>query len=183
MKLPICMQIQSGENGLAAVQSILGYYKKFVPTEELRKHCNESRNGIAIDQLLLLANHYQLKGEISSVSFDELKTIKLPCIITWKRKYYVVLKSIKNKVVKIMDPSKGNVTLTLEKLQKDYGGKVLTLEKDGNFKPSGKKDNSFRLIKNRLGHYKGALIFFITYLIMMFIASRNYIYMFLGFHL
>lgn len=162
MRVPICMQIQPGENGLTAVQSVLAYYKKFVPTEELRKHCNESRNGIAIDQLLSLANFYHLDGEISSVSFDNLKDIKLPCIITYKRRYYVVLTSINNKIAKIMDPNKGNVTLTVDKLRKDYSGQVLSLKPNKEFKKGGKKPTALNLLKDRLKNYKLSIFFFIV---------------------
>ena len=37
MRIPVVIQMRPGENGVAALCMILGYFKKFVPLEEMMR--------------------------------------------------------------------------------------------------------------------------------------------------
>ena len=106
MKIPITIQMQTGENGAAALCMMLGYYKKYVSLQEMREVCPASRNGVPPEQLLSAAEHYGLAGELLELDAEELKKRELPLIIYWKKKYYAIIESIKGDHVTVADPAK-----------------------------------------------------------------------------
>lgn len=163
MKLPICMQIQPGENGLAALQCILAYYKKFVSFEELRKSCKESRNGLTPEQILESGKINGLKGEILNKTAEELLNMKAPFIISWNRHYYAVIEKIITKYVKVMDPNKGDVTITFKKFKSIYANKVILLQPDTGFVKGGKRETIASLLKTRLKPYTKWLVLFLIF--------------------
>lgn len=175
MKLPICMQIQPGENGLAVLQCILAYNKKFVRIDVLRTSCKESRNGLTPEQVVESGKQFGLKGCIQEKMAEDLIGIKTPFIICWRRHYFAVVQSINRKYVKLMDPSKGLITVTFEKFEQSYTKKAIFLEPDTNFVRDGKKETAVSLLKTRLMPYAKWLVFFVV--IDIVIALLGYFYL------
>lgn len=155
MKIPVVIQMQPGENGAAALCMMLGYYGKMVPLEEMREVCVCSRNGSSPAQLVRSAERYGLEGAVETISASELVSMPLPLLVTWRRKYYMIIKSIRKGIVTVLDPSRGEYKLTLEKVQKHYSGKVITLQKGKDFLPGGRREPLFSLIWKRLRSLKG----------------------------
>ena len=107
MKIPVMIQMQNSENGATALCMILGYYKRFVPIEEMREICISSRNGSSPSQLAEAAGYYGLNASIETISADQLKECKFPVMIRWKRRYYALIKSIRGNIATIIDPASG----------------------------------------------------------------------------
>ena len=51
MKVPVVIQMHSGENGAAALAMILAFHRKFLPMEQIRSRCLYTRNGSTPEQL------------------------------------------------------------------------------------------------------------------------------------
>ena len=150
MKIPVVIQMQNGENGVAALSMMLGCYKRFVPIEELREVCVSSRNGSSPEEIVKAAFHYGLKAEIENIPFEELRNRKFPLMIQWKRRYYALIKSIKGDFVTVVDPARGEYRLEMKKLKQLYTGTAISFQKTSSFKPGGRRTSLFLLIGNRI---------------------------------
>ena len=67
MKVPVIIQMHTGENGAAALSMILAYYRKYLPLSAVREKCLTSRNGSTPAQLLQAAEGFGLKGAVRRV--------------------------------------------------------------------------------------------------------------------
>ena len=150
MKIPITIQMQPGENGAAALCMILGYYKRYVPMEEMRDKCVSSRNGSSPEQLIAAGEAYGLKGEKVKLSMEELTKEKFPLIVQWKKRYYCIVKSIQKDTVTVVDPSRGEYKLGLKKFESYYKGEAIQFTKSPEFKTGGKRESLLSLLKDRI---------------------------------
>lgn len=150
MKIPVVIQMQPGENGAAALCMMLGYYKKYVSLEEMRGVCVCSRNGSSPEQLVRAAQHYGLEASVARVSASDLPSTPLPALVTWRRRNYAIVKSIRRGIVTVVDPSSGEYRLTWEKFQVLYSGTLISLKKGEAFEPGGRREPLAMLIWERL---------------------------------
>jgi len=150
MKIPIRIQMTSTENGATALFMIMGHYRKYVPMAELREKCIASRNGSSPEQLKSTAEEYGFLCEIKNEDIEELRKEKLPVIVRWKKRYYVIVTGLKGDKVKVVDPAKGEYKTSLDHFMKNYGGIVLTFAKGPEFAPGGSQESLFSLIKDRI---------------------------------
>ena len=164
MKVPIIMQMHSGENGAAALAMILAYYKKYLPMKTIRAKCLSSRNGSSLKQLYNAAIFFNLEAEILETGFDKLKQIKTPFIACWKRSRYVVIRGFKHGKVLLNDPAGGMYSVTEEKFKSVFKNKILILRPGQAFKPEGKPVSVLRIILDRIKNLKkSALIIIILH--------------------
>lgn len=150
MRIPIVIQMQKGENGAAALSMMLGYFKCFVPIEELRKVCISSRNGSDPEQIARAAQEFGLDAFIEHIPFDEMIKKEFPIMIQWKRNYYTIIKSVKGDIVTVCDPAKGTYKLKLQKLRETYSGTTISFKKNSSFRPMGKRESLFSLLFVRI---------------------------------
>ncbi len=158
MRIPITIQMYSGENGIAIISSMLGAYGKHVPLASLREKMVVSRNGSTPQQLADTAQQFGLSAKIMKVPKEELVHQSFPLVAFWKRRYYCIIKKIVGDTVYIMDPAKGNVRLPLDFFMEKYGGILIRMEPSESFVRGGKKEHLFELIGKRLTGLKGVLI-------------------------
>ena len=158
MKLPLIMQIQSSDNGAAALAMMLGYHKRFVTLQQMREHCIASRNGSDPEQVCKAAEHYGLSAEVEEIPKEQLLSQKLPLLICWKKKYYAILTKVSKKSVTVFDPAKGKYKLTIEKLLAVYQGKVIKLTPTADFEKGGKYPGTLKMVADRLYGFKKYLV-------------------------
>lgn len=150
MKIPVRIQMTSGENGATALFMILGHFGKYVSMDELREVCIASRNGSSPQQLKSAAEKYGLLCEIKNESLEELRKEKLPVIIRWKKRYYAIVKKSGKKEFVLIDPAKGEYRSPVEYVEKHFTGEVLTFAKGKDFVPGGHKESLYSLISDRI---------------------------------
>ena len=150
MKVPIVIQMQPGENGAAALCMMLGYYKRFVSLEEMRKVCVSSRNGTSPAQIARAAEQYGLEAAVESVPASGLPAEALPVMVRWRRRNYAIVTAIRGGNVTVADPASGEYKLTWEKFEKLYAGTVIRLTRGAGFTEGGKREPLFSLIADRI---------------------------------
>ena len=139
-----------GENGIAALYMMLGYFGRYVSMEELRNVCVVSRNGSSPEQILDAAGYFGLEGEVAQISAEQLKEESLPVLVFWKKRYFAIIKKFKGDLVTVVDPAKGEYKLSFDKFKKVYSGKALLLKPSPSFKPGGKKESLLSFVMPRL---------------------------------
>ncbi|MCR4851330.1 MAG: peptidase domain-containing ABC transporter, partial [Lachnospiraceae bacterium] len=157
MKIPVVIQMRPGENGAAALCMMLGHYKKFVPLEEMREKCVSSRNGSSPQQMLEAASLYGLDGTVETPDVEELCKMKFPLLVSWKKRYWCIITSVRGNIVSITDPARGEIKMTLQKFADLYNGKVIVLTKSKDFIADGKRESLIALIRERIKKLRGPM--------------------------
>ncbi|MCR5452983.1 MAG: peptidase domain-containing ABC transporter [Lachnospiraceae bacterium] len=158
MGIPLITQIQVSDNGGAALAMMLGYYKRHVSIQEMRKVCISSRNGSDVKQVCDAAAHYGLDYEVKTLEAEELKNKMFPLLICWRKRYYCIVTKISKNKVMLIDPAKGKHTITFKKFKNSYGGKAIFLKPGADFKPGGKVPGTLEMLADRLYGYRKWLL-------------------------
>ena len=125
------MQMELVDCGAAALSSILSYYGCSLPLEVISTACLVSRDGVSIAHLVKAARHFGLDASVH----EELSaTIKLPVILFWNRKHYVVLEGIKNNKIYINDPKQGKSVIDWQTFNQYFSHRVIQLQPNAHFK-------------------------------------------------
>lgn len=108
-KIEWVKQHDSMQCGIACLAMICRYYGKDYSLEYLDNFCHANVDGISMLGIADGAESVGLETMTAAASTDELREIKLPCILHWNQNHFVVLSNIsKNgKTFTIADPGKG----------------------------------------------------------------------------
>ena len=158
MKIQTVIQPNSGENGIAAIATMLAYYGCIVPVSELRIHNITSRGGSTPEQMRDMASLYGLDTEIVEADMDTLSGMEMPVVVRWKKRNYCIVTGIRRGVVSIADPAKGEYTITTDNFAGKYMGTVLVMKPGEGFHKGGRRQTLPGLIKGRLKGFRRPLI-------------------------
>lgn len=158
MRVPIVIQMHSGENGAAALAMMLFYYKKYLPMEQIRSKCLYTRNGSTPEQLCEAANFFGMESKVKRIKQEEWKNLSLPCIAQWKKKYFVVVTGFDKGRVKLNDPFKGAVSIKDDEFFQGCTGKIVELKPGADFVQEGKADGLWGRIRTRLSYIRKSMI-------------------------
>ncbi len=166
-KTPTVFQMEMTECGAASLSMIFGYYGKFLPLEQMRIETGVSRDGCNARNILRCARKYGLECKGYRKEPEDLKKLKMPCLIHWNFNHFVVLEGFKHGHVYINDPAYGRRKLTLEDLDESFTGVVLTFQKTKEFKKEKKQHTTASFILKRMKGQWGVLfkLFFVGLLL------------------
>jgi len=133
--LPVILQTESSECGLACVTMIGQYHGHDIDLNVLRKRHLVSMTGASLKSIMAIAGTLQLAGRPLKVDLDQLDKLQLPAILHWDLNHYVVLKSIKGEMAEIIDPGIGLRQMKLSKLSNHFTGIALELTPTAEFSP------------------------------------------------
>lgn len=150
--------MQAADNAAATLCTMLAYYKRYVPMEEVRPICPGSRSGTPPELLAEAASAYGLAAEVREASIDELKSMQMPVVALWKRRYYVVVKGFRRGLVAVSDPAKGEYEITEEKFAKSYSGTIVSMKPGEGFERGGQPEKLRSMLARRMGDMRGKLV-------------------------
>lgn len=152
-KLPILLQAEAAECGLAALSMIASYWGHDTDIASMRRRFSVSLKGVTLKGLIAMATGLSLQTRPLKLDLDDLPNLKLPCILHWNLNHFVVLKSISRSKITIHDPAVGERRLTLEDFSKSFTGVALELTPTSTFRPQVEKQR-FSLL-SLMGHIVG----------------------------
>ncbi|EJM0809798.1 peptidase domain-containing ABC transporter [Escherichia albertii] len=125
--LPIIRQTESAECGLACLAMISNWYGLKTDLSTLRNRFVISTKGITLKHLIEFASVINLTSRAVRLEIEDLKSLKLPCILHWNMNHFVVLNRIHHNKIIIHDPDKGKLTLSFSEIERYFTGVAIEL--------------------------------------------------------
>lgn len=145
-RLPLLLQTEATECGLACLAMILGYHGHDSSLYELRNRFQASLKGMTLKQIIQIADQLKLGTRAVRLDMKDLLQLKLPCILHWDFNHFVVLKSVRRNHLVLHDPARGIRHISLTESSEFFTGIALELWPEFNFEEKKKKP-SIRLSK------------------------------------
>ncbi|SHG15058.1 ATP-binding cassette, subfamily B, RaxB [Marinomonas polaris DSM 16579] len=133
------LQSESHECGLACLVMIASAYGSHLDLPTLRRRFSISVKGTSLPQILHYAQSLDFSSRPVRLELDELKQLRLPCILHWSLNHFVVLEKVGAQKVTILDPAAGRRTLTMDEVSRCFTGVALELTPNSRFQSAEKK--------------------------------------------
>jgi len=133
-KLPIFMQSEATECGLACLAMVASYHGYQTDIISMRKKFQLSLEGTTLYDIMKFSENLALTSRPLQITLDDIVALKTPCILHWDLNHFVVLKSANSKFIIIHDPAYGEKKLTIDEASDHFTGIALELTPTQDFK-------------------------------------------------
>jgi NHLM bacteriocin system ABC transporter peptidase/ATP-binding protein len=147
---PTVMQIERTECGAACLGTVLAFYGRHVPLEELRVLCGVSRDGSKASNVAKAARHFGMIATGWRKDVDALRQTPGPYIIFWQFNHYVVVERFAKGWVYFSDPAKGRRRVTEAEFDRGYTGVMLEIRPGPTFTKGGKTNTWISAVQKRM---------------------------------
>jgi ATP-binding cassette subfamily B protein RaxB len=134
-RLPMVLQTEAAECGLACLAMIAGYYGHDVDLVGLRHRFSTSLRGVTLARVMEVAGQLDLTCRALKLELNELLRLRMPCVLHWDLNHFVVLKCVNKGRIVIHDPARGIRKLSLGEVSEHFTGVALELAPAANFAP------------------------------------------------
>ena len=132
-RLPVILQTEAAECGLACLAMVLGYHGVITDLATLRGRHAISLKGMTLTNLAKMAGDEKLGFRAVRLELADLVKLRLPAILHWDLNHFVVLKSVKAGGVVVHDPGMGERHYSMAEVSKHFTGVALELWPDPGF--------------------------------------------------
>ncbi|MDR2155437.1 MAG: peptidase domain-containing ABC transporter [Burkholderiaceae bacterium] len=152
-RLPMMLQTQATECGLACIGMVGNYYGHDLDLASLRRRFVLSLKGATLADVMLMAHRLDMASRPLRLELDELGQLRRPCILHWDLNHFVVLKQVDKHKITIHDPAQGVRSLSIEEVSKHFTGVALELLPSATFKRIEEKESISlrRLVQSVIG--------------------------------
>ena len=133
VRLPVILQIEASECGLACLAMVANYHGHRTDLETLRRRFSISRKGVTLDSLIRIADALRLECRPLRLEMEHLSELQLPCVLHWDMNHFVVLKSVSQRRIVIHDPAIGERSFSFDAFAEHFTGIALELNPGGDF--------------------------------------------------
>ncbi|MFL1514931.1 peptidase domain-containing ABC transporter [Pseudomonas prosekii] len=124
-RLPLILQTEATECGLACLAMIAGYHRHHATLMELRRQFSVSLKGMTLKQLIQTADQMKLGTRAVRLELEDLGKLKLPCVLHWNLNHFVVLKAVDGQRLTLHDPAHGIRLLSMAEASNSFTGIAL----------------------------------------------------------
>lgn len=158
-KLPVILQTEAAECGLASLAMVACYHGHDVDLPSLRRRHAMSLKGANLARVMELAAKFGFETRPLRLELDELSELKTPCILHWDLNHFVVLKRASARGAVIHDPARGVLKLSHAEISRHFTGVALECTPGANFKPVKARESiSLRALTGKVKGLPDALI-------------------------
>ncbi len=125
--LPVVVQAERTECGLACVAMIASYFGYRTDLNSLRRDFTVSSRGANLSEIMSIARRLQLDPRPLKLELNDLRHLQLPAILHWDMTHFVVLKRVTRKGLDIHDPAVGVRRYTLAETSRHFTGIALEM--------------------------------------------------------
>lgn len=126
-KLPLILQTEAAECGLACLGMVAGYHGLRTDLQTLRRHYSVSLKGTTLAAMMQVAESLGLSNRAVKLELEDVPQLRLPCILHWNFNHFVVLQKVSGRSVTIHDPAVGIRQLSMDELSASFTGVALEL--------------------------------------------------------
>lgn len=126
-RLPLVLQTEATECGLACMVMVAGYHGQHTDLRTLRKRHAVSLKGMSLEQLIKVADQLAMSARAVRLEPDELRQLKLPCILHWNFNHFVVLCKVEGRRITLHDPAHGMRRMALADVSGAFTGVALEI--------------------------------------------------------
>lgn len=123
--LPLVLQTEATECGLACVAMIAAYHGLHTSMADLRRRFAVSLKGATLAHLVKMSSLLGMGTRPVKLELEDLGQLKLPCVLHWNFNHFVVLKTVSKHSATIYDPAYGKRTLSHNQLSQSFTGVAL----------------------------------------------------------
>lgn len=152
-RLPLILQSEQSECGLACLGMIAGYYGYQATISELRRDAPVSSRGLSLGGLIRTAMGLRLSARAVRVELHDVVHLRLPCILHWNVSHFIVLKSASRRHVVIHDPAYGTRKMRWKEFSAAFTGYAVELWPGSDFQT--KKSEEIVPLRSILGRLHG----------------------------
>lgn len=158
-KLPMILQTEASECGLAALTMIGRYYGHDVDLASLRRRYLVSSRGTTLQMLMNAAAHLGFQSRPVRLELNELRQLAVPCILHWDLNHFVVLKQTHANGATIHDPACGVRRISNAGLSEHFTGVALECKPRADFEPvTARQSISLSTLLEKVDGLPGALM-------------------------
>lgn len=133
-RVPLVLQTEAAECGLAALAMVAGYHGLKSDLSSLRRQFSVSLKGMTLKTLMGMADALGLAARALRLDLDDVPKLNLPAILHWQMNHFVVLTRCEGGTYWIADPARGERTVTVDEFSRAFTGVALELRPTTNFK-------------------------------------------------
>lgn len=122
------LQDEVSECGLACIAMLINNKGVSISLSELRRIYKVSKDGLSLYQVINIFNDFNISSTPLSGSYNQIKDLNTPSILFWNKSHFVVLESVNDDKVTIVDPAMGRKTYSLEEVKVYFSGIALEIE-------------------------------------------------------
>jgi len=134
-KLPVVLQTEATECGLACIAMVAGYHGLKTDLAGMRRQFGVSMMGATLAHLMQISQSLGMATRAVKLDLEDLPQLRMPCVLHWNFNHFVVLKSVSGKYAVIHDPAVGERRIAMAEVSKQFTGVALELWPDKGFKP------------------------------------------------
>ncbi len=112
---------------------VAGYHGNRVSLAHLRQRFGMSLKGASLKTVMGIATAMHLVPRPVKLDLDHLSQLKVPCILHWDMKHFVVLRRVSRGMVEIHDPARGLQKLAMKEVSEHFSGVALELSPTAQF--------------------------------------------------
>lgn len=135
MALPVILQAEVSECGLACLAMVLAGHGDRRGLEALRRLAPGSVRGVSLDALVDLAARVGLSARPLRLELDDLRVLRAPAVLHWDMQHYVVLARADRRGLIIHDPARGRRRVGWQEASRRFSGIALELWPGEGFEP------------------------------------------------
>lgn len=158
-KVPTVLQMEVVECGAASLSMILGYFKKYLPLEEVREKCGITRDGSKASYILKAARFYGLEAEGYRMTPDTVLGLEMPLIIHWNMDHFLVLEGEVHGKYYLNDPAMGKRVVDKLTFDKSFTGIAITFNRPAEFETSGERNQILDIFKAQIAKYRRDVLY------------------------
>jgi len=131
--MPLLRQAEAAECGLACVGMVAGAHGHKTDLPTLRSKFPISLKGATLKDIIDISSQLNMGARAVRCEPDELRDLRVPAILHWNMKHFVVLKRANKKQLTLYDPAAGKVKVSVEEAGKHFTGVALELTPSSGF--------------------------------------------------